>query len=42
MDSKSPAKAAAMKVGLSPSQTEEVVDSYSDAPIEALKKATLT
>jgi hypothetical protein len=41
MASKSQAEAAAMKVGLSPSQTEDVVDGYSDAQIEALKTAIL-
>jgi MFS family permease len=41
MVSESQAEAAAKKAGLSPSQTDDVVDSYSDAQIEALKKAIL-
>jgi MFS family permease len=41
MVSRSSAEASAKKAGLPPDQVEEVVDSYSDAQIDALKRAVL-
>jgi MFS family permease len=41
MISKAQAESAAKEAGLSADQTKDVVDSYSDAQIEALKKAVL-
>jgi MFS family permease len=41
MISQAQAKSGAKKAGLSADQTKDVVDSYSDAQIEALKKAVL-